>query len=122
MAKRSSDPPGSLPRSQSSGTRNIVRLEGIVAPFAPRGVSIWVKFVLSRPKQVNGHRRPVPDSPSSGTPQESQAKFRHCRDCRRVRWVPGPRGQYSGKIVLSRHPGYNTRGIAMWLNVVLTPG
>ena len=37
MAKRSSDPPVSLPRSQSSGTRDIVRIEGTIAPFAPRG-------------------------------------------------------------------------------------
>ena len=27
-----------------------------------------------------------------------------------------------GKFVLSRNLGYNTRGLAMWLNVVLTPG
>ena len=27
-----------------------------------------------------------------------------------------------GKFVLSRNPGYKTRGFAMWLNVVLTPG
>ena len=38
MAKRSSDSPGSLPRSQSSGTRDVVRVVGIVAPFAPGGV------------------------------------------------------------------------------------
>ena len=29
-------------------------------------------------------------------------------NCRRVLWVPGPRGQYSGKFVLSRNPGYRT--------------
>ena len=27
-----------------------------------------------------------------------------------------------GKFVLSRNPGYKTSGVAMWLNVVLTPG
>ena len=45
-----------------------------------------------------------------------------CGDCRRVLWVPGLWGQYSGKIVLSRNPGYKTRGggVAMWQNVVLT--
>ena len=37
-AKHSSYPPGSLPRSQSSGTRDIVRVVVIVAPFAPWGV------------------------------------------------------------------------------------
>ena len=45
-----------------------------------------------------------------------------CGYCRMVLWVPGPRGQYSGKFVLSRNPGYKTRGLAMWLNVVLTLG
>ena len=48
VAKCSSDPPGSLHRSQSSGTG----------------------------PGVNGHRRPVPGAPSSDTPQESQAKLR----------------------------------------------
>ena len=27
-----------------------------------------------------------------------------------------------GKFDLSRNPGYKSRGVAMWLNVVLTPG
>ena len=45
-----------------------------------------------------------------------------CGDCRRVLCIPGPLGKYSGKFVLSRNPEYNTRGIDMWLNVVLTPG
>ena len=46
-----------------------------------------------------------------------------CGYCRRVLWVPGPRGKYSGKIRdLSRNPGYKSRGVAMLLNVVLTPG
>ena len=45
-----------------------------------------------------------------------------CGDCRKLLWVPGPRGQYSGKFVLSRNPGHKTRRDALWLNVVLTPG
>ena len=45
-----------------------------------------------------------------------------CGDCRRVLCLPGPRGQYSGKFVLSRNMGYKTRGVAMLLNIVLTPG
>ena len=27
-----------------------------------------------------------------------------------------------GKFVLSTNPGYTSRGVAMWLNIVLTPG
>ena len=45
-----------------------------------------------------------------------------CGDCRRVLCFPGPCGQYSGKIHLSRNPEYKTMGVGMWLNVVLTPG
>ena len=43
-------------------------------------------------------------------------------DCRKLLWLPGPRVSVRGKFVLSRNPGYKTRGVAMWLNVVLTPG
>ena len=42
-------------------------------------------------------------------------------NCRRVLWVPGCGVSIREKIVLSRNPGYKTREIAMWLNVVLTP-
>ena len=46
---------------------------------------------------------------------------RPCGECRRVLWVPGPRGQYSGKIRFIEEPGVQDEGVAMWLNVVLTP-
>ena len=51
VAKRCSDPPGSLPRSQSSDTWDIVRVEGIVAPFAPRGgqYSGKIRFIEAPP-------------------------------------------------------------------------
>ena len=45
-----------------------------------------------------------------------------CGYCRRVLWVPACGVSIRGKFVLSRNPGYKTRGVAMWLNVVLTPG
>ena len=38
-----------------------------------------------------------------------------CGDCRRVLWVPGPWGQYSGKILLIEKPGvqdYGSRHVA----------
>ena len=56
---------------------------------------------------INGVRRPVPGAPSSGTPRESQAKFRDGAvwDCRRVLCFPGPRGQYSGTIQIKEKPG-----------------
>ena len=45
-----------------------------------------------------------------------------CGDCRRVLWVPGPRGQYSGKIRFIEKRGYKPRGVVKLLNIVLTPG
>ena len=52
---------------------------------------------------------------------DTQAAVRHgrarqtsgmepCEDYRMVMWVPGPRGQYLGKICLSRNLRYRTRG------------
>ena len=43
-------------------------------------------------------------------------------DCRRVLRIPGQRGQYSGKICFIEKPRVQDEGVAMWLNVVLTPG
>ena len=41
--------------------------------------------------------------------------------CRRVLWVPDPWSQYSGKIRFIENMGYKTRGVAMFLKIVLTP-
>ena len=51
-------------------------------------------------------------APSSDTPRESQANFRveTVWDCRRVLWVPGPRGQYSGKIRFIEKRGVQDEG------------
>ena len=46
---------------------------------------------------------------------------RPCGNCRSVMLVPGPRGQYSGKIHFIEKPAVQVEGVAMWLNVVLTP-
>ena len=45
-----------------------------------------------------------------------------CGDCRRGLWVPGPRGQYSGKIRFNEKRGVQVEGVAKLLNIVLTPG
>ena len=42
-----------------------------------------------------------------------------CGDCRKVLWVPGPRGQYLGKIRFIEKPGVQDEVVAMWLNEVL---
>ena len=36
--------------------------------------------------------------------------------------VPGSRGQYSGNVRLIEKPGVQVEVVAMWKNVVLTPG
>ena len=66
--------PVGLPRSQSSGTGANASCR-YCCPFAPRG-SVYGKIRFMEPQGVNGHRRPVPAVPSSGTIRESQAKFR----------------------------------------------
>ena len=48
VAKRSSDPREAYPEVKVQ-VRDLVRVVGIVVLFAPRGVSIRGKFVLSRP-------------------------------------------------------------------------
>ena len=78
VAKRSSEwPRGSLPRRQSSGTGHSASC-GYWTPFAPR--------------------RPVPG-------EIRYPLWGPCADCRRILWVPGPRGQYSGKIRFIEKPG-----------------
>ena len=36
-----------------------------------------------------------------------------CGDCRRVLWLPDPRGQYSGTIRFIEKPGVQDEGVAM---------
>ena len=63
-------------------------------------------------------------APSSGTSRESQQSSGTgpCGYCRGVLRVPSPVGQYSAKIRFIKTPGIQDEGIAMLLNVVLTPG
>ena len=58
--------------------RDLMRVVGIVAPFAPMGVRYPGKIRFIEPQEGggNGHRRRVPGASSSGTPRESQANFR----------------------------------------------
>ena len=65
----------------------------------------------------------MPDAPSSGTSRESQANVSdgYAWRFRRVLWVEGLRGQYSWQIRFIDSPGVQDEGVAIWLNVVLTP-
>ena len=53
MAKRTFDPRVAYPEVNVQ-VRDLVRVVGIVAPFAPRGFSIWGKFVLSSSRGYMG--------------------------------------------------------------------
>ena len=75
MAKRSSDPRVAYPEVKVQ-VQDLVRVVGIVGPFAPRGVQYSGKIRFIEPQGVNRHSRPVLGAPSYDTPRESQAKFR----------------------------------------------
>ena len=74
MVKRSSDPPGSPTRSQSSGT-GLSASCGYGCPLCHAGIQYSGQIRFIEPLRVDGHRRPVPGAPSRGTPRESQVKF-----------------------------------------------
>ena len=61
---------------------------------------VGIRFI--EPQGINGHRRSVHPA-ARGTPVYTRGVS-----------IPG-------RFVLSRNPGYKTRGVAMWLNVVLRP-
>ena len=96
---------------------------GYCCPLCHTGGRYPGKIIFNEPLEVNGHRRSVPGAPSIGTSRESQANFKDGAvwGCRKVQWVPGPRGQYSGKIRFVEKSGLQDEGLAMWLNVILTP-
>ena len=72
VAKRSSD--HRLAYSEVKiQVRDLVRVVGIVLPFAPRG-SVFGENSFYRPIGVKW--RPVSGAPSSGTRRKNQAKFR----------------------------------------------
>ena len=98
MAKRSSDPGQAYPAVKLQG-RDLVRVVGIVAPFAPLGVGTRGKFVLSNPRweMGTGHLCRVPLATVRHGRARKISGTTPCGDCKRVLWVPGPRGQYLGK-------------------------
>ena len=93
MAKRNSDPRLVYPEVKLQ-VRDIVRVAGIVAPFASVGAFTRGKFVLSRPRETMGM---PPAAVRHGSARQT-SKSGQCWLCRSVLWVPGPRGQCSWKI------------------------
>ena len=98
-----------------------MRVVGIVAPFAPQGAGTRGKFVLSSPREEVGQgdvcRVPLAAVRHGRARQTSESG--PCGDCRRGLWVPGPRGQYSGKIRFIEKRGVQVEGVAKLLNIVL---
>ena len=121
MVKRSSDPQVAHPEVKVL-VRDLVRVVGFSPPL-PRGVSVFVDKSFYR-------------APAGRWAQET------CAGCPQQRYITGEPGKVQGrdrvgivevscgyrarrvsirgKFVLSRNLGYKTRGISMWLNVVLT--
>ena len=123
MAKRSSEPQVAYPEVKVQ-VRDRVRVVRIVS-LCPTGCQYSGKIRYIEPQGVNGHRRPSAGGPeqlyATGEPGKVQG-----RDRVGIVESPvdtGPAASVFGeKFVLSRNPGYKTRGVAMWLNVVLTHG
>ena len=75
VVKRSSDPWVAHPDVKVQ-VRDLVRVVCIVAPHCPHGGQYPGKIHFIEHQGVNGHMRPEPGAPSSGTSLESQAKLR----------------------------------------------
>ena len=84
----------------------------VFLPLCPTGVGTRGKFVLSCHRGYIG---------TVDLCRVSQAAVRHgtarqmsgtgpCGDCRRVLWLPGPRGEYSGTIRFIEKPGVQDEG------------
>ena len=84
----------------------------VVDPFAPLGVGTRGKFVLSSPRGEMGPKDVcrVPQAVVRHGRARQTSESGPCGDCRRVLWVPGPRGQYSGKIRFIEKRGVQDEG------------
>ena len=111
VAKHSSDPRQAYPEVKLQ-RRDLMRVVGIVAPIAPLEAGTRGKFVLSSPRGEMGPedvcRVPLAAVRHGGARQTSESG--PCGDCRGVLWVPGPRGQYSGKIRFIEKRGVQDEG------------
>ena len=77
-----------------------MQVVGIVALFAPLGIGARGNFVFSSPRREMGTGAAIRHGRAMQTSEPGP-----CGDCRRVLWVPGPWGQYSGKIRLIKKHG-----------------
>ena len=84
--------------------RDLVRVVGIVAPFAPR-VSVPGEIRFIEPQGGKWAQETCAVCPVCHGRARQSSGTGPCGDCIRVLWVPGPRSQYSGKIRLIAKPG-----------------
>ena len=117
MAKRNSDP-----RLAYTGVkfqvRDLVRIVGIVDPFAPREGRYPGKIRFIEPQGVKGDLYQVSPAAVCHGKARQNSGTGPCGDCRMFPWVPGPRGQNSGIIRFIEKPGVQNKGVAMWLSVM----
>ena len=123
VVKRSSDPRVAYPEVKVQ-VLDLVRVVRIVSPFAPRVSVVYEKSFYR--------------APGDKWPRNT------CAGCPEQLYATGEPGKVQGRdsvgiverscgyrtrsvsvreyFVLSKTPGHKTRGVHMWLNVVLTPG
>ena len=106
MAKCSSDPRVAYPEVKVQ-VRDLARVVGIVAPFAPRGGgSVFRENSSYRAlggKSTGDPWRVPPAAVRHGRARQS-AGTGPCGDCRKIPCVPGPWDQCSGKICFIEKP------------------
>ena len=96
---------------------------GILPPFAPRGVQYSGEIRFNAPQDVLGTGDLCRMHPAAVRPERT----RQSSGTARVGIVEGSCGYRAhrvsirGTFIISRNPGYKTRGVAMKVNVVLTP-
>ena len=113
MVKRSSDPrSGSLTPKSNFRYGTQCELWVLLPPFASQGAGTRRKFVSSSPREKMGTGnlcRMLQAEEHTGRARQTSG-MGPCGDCRRVLWVPGPWGQYSGKIRFIEKCGVQNEG------------
>ena len=121
VAKRSSDPRVAYPEVKVQ-VRDPSASCGYCCSLCPAGVSIFGEKSFYLAPGCKGDLYRVPQAAVHHGRARQSSGTGPCGYCRRVLWVPDPRGQYSGKIHSIEKPGVQDKGVVMWLTVVLTPG
>ena len=110
MAECSSDPRIAYPEVKVQ-VRDLVRVVGIVAPFAPRGSVFRGSSSYRTPGGIStGDPCRVPPAAVRHGRARQSSVTGPCGDCRKIPCERALGISVRGKFVLSRNPGYKTRG------------